>query len=194
MKARPSDCGPRSRSEKISLGLSVSRQGASTQNFQLQTRPEDSHFTWVCSGLLYSVNLEIDLARSSMIPFPADKIRDEDSALDWWEAVFARACESLHSQVDAAALVREVIASIRAIRETSLAEPLSLTEAARRYGYSPDHVGRLVRAGKLPNAGRKNAPRVLGRDLVTHRKPKLAPVASKAYDPDTDARSLRVRR
>ena len=46
----------------------------------------------------------------------------------------------------------------------------------------------------MPNAGRKNAPRVRIRDLVTHLKPKLAPFLSRAYDPDTDARSLRVRR
>ena len=129
-----------------------------------------------------------------MIPFPADEIHDEDTALNWWQDVFAQSCDSLHSQVDAAALVREVVSSIRAIREMSLNEPLSLTEAADRTGYTADHIGRLVRTGKVPNAGRKNAPRVLGRDLVMHRKPKLAPVASKAYDPDTDARSLRVRR
>jgi hypothetical protein len=129
-----------------------------------------------------------------MIPFPADAIHDEDSALDWWADVFARSCESLHGQVDAAALVREVVASIRAIREASLSEPISLTEAARRYGYSADHIGRLVRDRKVPNAGRKNAPRVRARDLIAHLKPKLARPTAKAYDPDTDARSLRVRR
>jgi hypothetical protein len=129
-----------------------------------------------------------------MIPFPTDEIHDEDAALDWWRDVFARSCESLRSQVDAAALVREVVASIRSIREASLNELLSLTEAAERTGHTADHIGRLVREGKVPNAGRKNAPRVRIRDLVSHRKPKLAPFPSKAYDPDTDARSLRVRR
>ena len=129
-----------------------------------------------------------------MIPFPADEIHDEDAALDWWGDVFARSCESLRSQVDAAALVREVVASIRSIREASLNELLSLTEAAERTGHTADHIGRLIREGKVPNAGRKNAPRVRIRDLVTHLKPKLAPFLSKAYDPNTDARSLRVRR
>ena len=130
-----------------------------------------------------------------MIPFPADEIHDEDSALDWWGDVFARSCESLRSQVDAAALIREVVASIRSIREASLNELVSLTEAAERTGHSPDHIGRLVREGKVPNAGRKNAPRVRVRDLLTHLKPKLlAPFPSTTYDPGTDARSLRVRR
>jgi len=129
-----------------------------------------------------------------MIPFPADKIHELDAALDWWDNVFARSCESLHDRVDAAPLAREIVSSIRAIRETSLDELLSLTEAAERTGYTPDHIGRLVREGKVRNAGRKNAPRVRARDLVAQLKPKLAPPSSEAYDPDTDARSLRVRR
>ena len=129
-----------------------------------------------------------------MIPFPADEIHDVDTALEWWGDVFALSCESLRSQVDAAALVREIVASIRSIREASLNELLSLTEAAERTGHTADHIGRLVREGKVPNAGRKNAPRVRVRDLVSHLKPKLAPFPNKAYDPDTDARSLRVRR
>jgi hypothetical protein len=129
-----------------------------------------------------------------MINFPTDEIHDEDSALDWWGDVFAHSCESLRIQVDAAALVREVVSSIRAIREAPLNELLSLSEAAERTGHTPDHIGRLVREGKVPNAGRKNAPRVRVRDLVTHLKPKVAPFPSTTYDPDTDARSLRVRR
>ena len=108
--------------------------------------------------------------------------------------MFARSCESLRGQVDAVALAREIVSSLRTIRETSLDEPLSLTEAAKRAGYSADHIGRLVREGKVPNVGRKNAPRVRARNLVAQLKPKLAAPSGKAYDPDTDARSLRVRR
>ncbi len=37
---------------------------------------------------------------------------------------------------------------------------LSLTDAARESGYSADHLGRLVRDGKIPNAGRPGAPRI----------------------------------
>ena len=36
----------------------------------------------------------------------------------------------------------------------------SLVEAARESGYSADHLGRLVRDGKIPNAGRPGAPRI----------------------------------
>ena len=41
----------------------------------------------------------------------------------------------------------------------------SLVEAARESGYSADHLGRLVRDGKIPNAGRRGAPRIARRDL-----------------------------
>ena len=41
----------------------------------------------------------------------------------------------------------------------------SLVEAARESGYSADHLGRLVRDGKIPNAGRAGAPRIARSDL-----------------------------
>ena len=53
--------------------------------------------------------------------------------------------------------------------ETTLQEldetTFSLVEAARESGYSPDHLGRLVRDGKIPNAGRPGAPRIARRHL-----------------------------
>lgn len=42
---------------------------------------------------------------------------------------------------------------------------VTLTEAARFSGYHPDSLGRLVRDGDIPNAGRKHAPRVRLGDL-----------------------------
>ena len=42
---------------------------------------------------------------------------------------------------------------------------LTLEEAKRVSGYSGDHLGRLVREGKIPNAGRRYAPRIRRRDL-----------------------------
>ena len=42
---------------------------------------------------------------------------------------------------------------------------MSLVEAASECGYSADHLGRLVRSGQIPNAGRANAPKVRRRDL-----------------------------
>ncbi|HSW31793.1 MAG TPA: hypothetical protein VLH75_20085 [Longimicrobiales bacterium] len=42
---------------------------------------------------------------------------------------------------------------------------LNLQEAAAASGYSPDHLGRLLREGRVPNAGRTHAPRVRVGDL-----------------------------
>ena len=42
---------------------------------------------------------------------------------------------------------------------------LTLTEAATESGYSVSHLGRMVRDGTIPNAGRANAPRIAMKDL-----------------------------
>lgn len=44
-------------------------------------------------------------------------------------------------------------------------ETLSLVEAARVSGYTSDYLGVLLKAGKLKNVGRKNAPRIRRADL-----------------------------
>ena len=51
-----------------------------------------------------------------------------------------------------------------AVREYRLAS-LTLTEAAAESGYSVSHLGRMVRDGTIPNAGRANAPRIAMKDL-----------------------------
>ncbi len=63
-------------------------------------------------------------------------------------------------------------ATLRERDETTL----SLVEAARESGYSRDHLGRLVRDGKIPNAGRPNAPRIARRHLP-RKAPAQAPLA-----------------
>lgn len=52
----------------------------------------------------------------------------------------------------------------QALRAAEL-EPLKLRDAARESGYSEDHLGELLRQGKITNAGRPHAPRILRRDL-----------------------------
>ena len=54
------------------------------------------------------------------------------------------------------------------LRVTEL-EELTLQEAAKESGYGADHLGRLVRDGKIQNAGRRNAPRILRSDLPVKR-------------------------
>ena len=55
----------------------------------------------------------------------------------------------------------ELEATLHELDETTL----SLVEAASESGYSADHLGRLVRDGKIPNAGRPGAPRIARRHL-----------------------------
>jgi len=45
------------------------------------------------------------------------------------------------------------------------AETLTLADAAKVTGYSPDYLRQQIAAGDLPNAGRKNAARVRRGDL-----------------------------
>jgi hypothetical protein len=120
-------------------------------------------------------------------------ITDEDAALTWWETEFANCCDAIGAQVSGSMLTRAIVNSIKSIRKRRLEQCVSLTEAARQTGYSADHLGRLVRKGKIRNVGRKGSPRLLIKD-VPQRRAKVATATSGSYDPGTDARSLRVRR
>ncbi len=53
-------------------------------------------------------------------------------------------------------------------------EPLTLGEAAEASGYSADHLGRLVRDGKILNAGRQGAPLIRRADLPIKVKTRAA--------------------
>jgi hypothetical protein len=55
--------------------------------------------------------------------------------------------------------------------ELFAAETLSLAEAARECGYTPDYLGRLIKHGKIVNAGRNNAPRIRRQDLSPLKQP-----------------------
>ena len=76
---------------------------------------------------------------------------------DWRKQ--AKALRRYGGETPATAIERcadDLETTIRERDETTL----SLVEAARESGYSRDHLGRLVRDGKIPNAGRPNAPRI----------------------------------
>ena len=70
----------------------------------------------------------------------------------------------------------------RALRDRDN-ELLNLTEAARLSGYSSEHLGRMVRDGVIPNAGRPNAPRIRHSDLP--RKVGLPPGNKPMHIADT---------
>ena len=71
----------------------------------------------------------------------------------------AKALRRYGGDTPAAALDRcaeDLEGTLRERDETTL----SLVEAAQESGYSADHLGRLVRDGRIPNAGRPGAPRI----------------------------------
>jgi hypothetical protein len=47
--------------------------------------------------------------------------------------------------------------------------PLTLKAASELGGFSPDHLGRLIREGKIDNAGRLGAPRIRHVDVPMKR-------------------------
>ena len=76
----------------------------------------------------------------------------------------------------------------RQLEESLMAEGgerLTLGEAAEESGYSTDHLGRLIREEKIPNAGRANAPRIRRADLPIKPKPRALPVAEATSLPQT---------
>ena len=62
---------------------------------------------------------------------------------------------------------------------------LTLPEAAEESGYSSDHLGRLVREDKIPNAGRPGAPLIARRDLPIKATPGDAAVPHRNRISDT---------
>jgi hypothetical protein len=85
--------------------------------------------------------------------------RDRAGQLRAWAGAegAARAWEAAAAELDTA------------IREAG-GEALTLSEAARESGYAVRTLRQLVADGKLPNAGRKNAPRILRADLPRRAK------------------------
>ena len=69
-------------------------------------------------------------------------------------------------------------------------EVLCLVEAAEESGYSADYLGSLIRRGKIPNAGCKNAPRIRRSD-PPRKKPSKPGRPPTTTDEITDARALK---
>ena len=61
--------------------------------------------------------------------------------------------------------VKEILADFDAVVAAEMEVTLNLQEAAAESGFSADHLGALVRQGKIPNVGRPKAPRIRRSDL-----------------------------
>ena len=80
------------------------------------------------------------------------KWRERAETLRPFAAPAAQAFEDAASELDEAINTYEL-------------EALNLRQAADESGYCADYLGRLVKAGEIPNAGRKGAPRIRRKDL-----------------------------
>ncbi|MDE2782526.1 MAG: hypothetical protein OXK77_06195 [Gemmatimonadota bacterium] len=69
----------------------------------------------------------------------------------------------------------------------------SLVEASRESGYSADHLGRLVRDGKITNAGRPGAPRIARRDLPRKAHAPVEPPSRFQYGDEPGRGGVRAR-
>jgi hypothetical protein len=88
--------------------------------------------------------------------------------MESWKAE-AEKLEERYGDFAGAAICRAHVKDLRHALTDFVHETLNLTDAAERCGYSADHLGRMIRDGKLKNYGRKNAPQLRAVDLP--RKP-----------------------
>ena len=100
-------------------------------------------------------------------------------------AWLARAEELRPYAAPAAEAFERAAAELRAALHEESLGTVNLEEAAAISGYSADHLGRLVKDGTIPNAGRKNAPRIRRCDVPR----KATAGASREPDPSLRARS-----
>src|SRR2546427_12462685 len=98
----------------------------------------------------------------------------------------------LGAHVEGAKLCDEVLAVFEAVTRAEDESLLSLQDAAARSGYSPDHLRRLPRLGKLP--ARRDGRRLFFRAGDLPKKPNVVDVRPlRAYDPHADARRVATR-
>lgn len=107
--------------------------------------------------------------------------------------------ERFRAAVDGATLCDEFLAELESAIQARDDECLALRDASTVSGYTVDHLARLIRQGRLPNSGRRGAPRIRVRDIPVRpgRKTRSNDDAisdTRGYDPRTDARALSNRR
>ena len=123
------------------------------------------------------------------LPLPRETApRNLDECLTWWTDVVAPFIAAVGGQPGSVALINTIVADVRSFADSE--QPVTLTRAAALTGFSADHLGRLIKFGRLTNHGRKHAPRVKLSECP--RKPAIASSAGPRYNVETDALSLRA--
>ncbi|HXC25779.1 MAG TPA: hypothetical protein VNU46_07680 [Gemmatimonadaceae bacterium] len=93
-----------------------------------------------------------------------------------------------------AKMIEKFLADLDVLAHSEDETILTLAQAVAFSGYSVDHLGFLVRQGKIPNVGRKGIPRIRLGDLPHRTVRNIARTRRKTYDVDADARTLRIPR
>lgn len=92
--------------------------------------------------------------------------------------------------VDGAVICDTILVDLKELVLASDEELLSLREAAKESGYSADHLGRQIRAGMIPNAGRRHSPRIRRSDLPRKAGALLAPMTLRTFPRQQIARAV----
>lgn len=71
------------------------------------------------------------------------------------------------ASINGALVCQEFLTDLSLVEAAELEPAFKVRAAASRTGYSEDHLGRLVRQGKIPNVGRPGAPLVRLSDIPT---------------------------
>jgi hypothetical protein len=79
----------------------------------------------------------------------------------------------LGALVHGASLCDELLADLASLARANRETVLTIGDAAAVSGYSTDHLGRLLRTGRLQNVGSRHRPRIRLADLP--RKPNHQP-------------------
>lgn len=111
------------------------------------------------------------------------------AASDLVAAWLARADELAPYAAPAAEAFRRAAGELKEALRSEANEIVTLDEAATLSGYSADHLRHLVSDGRIPNAGKKNAPRIRRGDI-----PRKASKTAAPYNPQADAINLESRR
>jgi hypothetical protein len=87
-------------------------------------------------------------------------------------------------------MLRATAAELETCLAASQDQVVTLTDASELSGYSESHLGRLVRDGVIPNAGRPNAPRIRLRDVPMKARRRELPLPGVRDRPHNIAKQI----
>lgn len=84
--------------------------------------------------------------------------------IERWRSRLA-AFKDFGAHIDGEATARQILSDLEGMADSYEDAEISLTQASEEGGVSTRQLSRLIKAGKLDNVGRPNAPRVRRKDI-----------------------------